>query len=477
MRAGKMPDAPGVCKDLGVFFSYMLKGGRGEMQTGLDGHFTYRRLLRFVASPVLMMVFTSLYGVVDGFFVSNYVGRTGLAAVNLIWPVIMGVGTIGFMVGAGGSAEVSKTMGEGDFRKANESFSLLIYVTAGAGIALSLLVFSLIRPISAALGAEGALLADCISYGRILTLFALPFILQVAFQSFLVTAGKPDLSLRFSLFGGVTNMVLDYVFIVPMHMGVAGAALATGLGEAVGGVLPLLYFLKKNDSLLALGRTRWDGRMLARTCVNGVSEMVTNLSATVVETLYNIRLMGLVGEGGVAAYGIIMYVSFVFAALFYGYAMGSAPLVGFHYGAEDRQELKSLFRKSLTLLMAAGAFLVLLAELVSGPLVAVFAGYDPELLALTLRGFRLYSMAYLIMGITAWGSSFFTALSNGLVSAVISFLRTLVFETGAVLLLPLVLGIDGVWLSVVAAEAAALAVTVFFFRRLGPRYGYLGKAA
>ncbi len=444
------------------------------MEIGLDGHFTYRKLLRFVASPVLMMLFTSLYGVVDGFFVSNYVGSTGLAAVNLIWPLVMGVSTIGFMVGSGGSAVVSKTLGEGDHQKANSYFSLLIYVTAGVGLALSVLFLFLIRPVSVALGASGPLLADCVSYGRWLTVFALPFILQVAFQSFLVTAGKPDLSLGFSIFGGAANMVLDWLFIVPLHMGVAGAALATGLGQVIGGVIPLVYFLGKNNSLLSLGRTKWNGWVLLKTCTNGASEMVTNLSTTVVQTLYNIRLMGLVGEAGVAAYGIILYVMFVFTALYYGYAMGAAPLVGFHFGARNRKELQSLFRKSIVLLLGAGVILTALAEAVSGPLTAVFAGYDPDLFAMTLRGFRLYALSFLLMGMSVWGSAFFTALSNGLVSAVISFLRTLVFETGAVLLLPLVLGLDGIWLSGLAAEIASLAVTVGFFRRMGPRYRYLG---
>ena len=444
------------------------------MEIGLDGHFTYRKLLRFVASPVLMMLFTSLYGVVDGFFVSNYVGSTGLAAVNLIWPLVMGVSTIGFMVGSGGSAVVSKTLGEGDRQRANSYFSLLIYVTAGVGLVLSVLFLFLIRPVSVALGASGPLLADCVSYGRWLTVFALPFILQVAFQSFLVTAGKPDLSLGFSIFGGAANMVLDWLFIVPLHMGVAGAALATGLGQVIGGVIPLVYFLGKNNSLLSLGRTKWNGWVLLKTCTNGASEMVTNLSTTVVQTLYNIRLMGLVGEAGVAAYGIILYVMFVFTALYYGYAMGAAPLVGFHFGARNRKELQSLFRKSIVLLLGAGVILTALAEAVSGPLTAVFAGYDPDLFALTLRGFRLYALSFLLMGMSVWGSAFVTALSNGLVSAVISFLRTLVFETGAVLLLPLVLGLDGIWLSGLAAEIASLAVTVGFFRRMGPRYGYLG---
>lgn len=441
---------------------------------GLDGHFTYRRLLRFTVSPVLMMVFTSLYGIVDGFFVSNYTGRTGLAAVNLIWPIFMGVGTLGFMVGAGGSAVVSKTLGEGDFPRANRAFSLLIYLTIGTGLIFSGAFFLLLEPIARGLGASGPLLADCLAYGRYLAPFTLLFLLQVAFQSFLVTAGKPNLSLRFSVFGGVANMVLDYLFIVPLHWGVAGAALATGIGQLIGGVLPLFYFARKNDSLLALGRTVWDGGVVWRTCTNGISEMVTNLATTVVQILYNYRLMGLVGEGGVASYGIIMYVSFLFNAVFFGYSMGSAPLVGFHYGAQNKAELQSLFRKSLVLVVTAGGMMTGLAESIARPLVRVFAGYDSDLMAMTLRGFRLYALVFLLMGVSVWGSSFFTALSNGLVSAVISFLRTLVFETGAVFLLPLVLGLDGVWLSAVTAELAALLITVFFFRKMAPRYGYLG---
>ena len=443
------------------------------MEIGLSGHFTYRRLLRFVVSPVLMMVFTSLYGIVDGFFVSNYAGKTALAAVNLIWPILMGVGTIGFMVGSGGSAVVSRTLGEGKDREASEAFSLLIWVTLGASAVLTVLCFLLVAPLAAALGAEGALLEECVVYGRILSLAAGPFILQVSFQSFLVTSGKPDLSLRFSILGGVVNMVLDWLLIGVLRQGLAGAALATALGQVAGGILPLLYFARRNDSLLRLVRPKWRGRVIRQTCTNGVSEMVSNLSTTVVETLYNLQLLRLTGEDGVAAYGIVLYVNFVFSAIFYGYAMGSGPLVGFQYGAEDRAELRNLFRKSLRLNLAAGGVLTLLAELLSRPLVSLFAGYDPALLDLTVHGFRLYSLAFLLMGITVWGSAFFTALSNGGVSAAISFLRTLVFETSAVLLLPRFLGLNGVWLAALAAELLASAVTASFFLRLGPRYGYL----
>lgn len=443
------------------------------MKVQLSGHFTYRRLLRFVVSPILMMIFISLYSAVDGFFVSNFVGKTPFAAVNLILPVMMGVATVGFMASAGGSAVVSKTLGEGEFHKANEYFSLLILVTLGVSLALSAACFFLIRPISAALGATDDLLANCVTYGRILSLSAAPFIMQVVFQSFLITAGKPDLSFRFCVLGGVTNMVLDYLFIVPLQWGLAGAALATTLGQVVSGILPIFYFARENPSLLRLVRPRWYGRVLVKTCTNGASEMVTNLSGTVVGVLYNFQLLRLAGADSVAAYGIIMYVNFIFSGIFYGYSIGSGPLVGFHYGAENKGELQNLFWKSCKLLLGTGVLLTALAELAAGPLVKMFASYDPELMAMATRGFRLCSLAFLTMGVTVWGSSFFTALSNGAVSAVISFLRTLVFQTSAVLLLPLVLGLDGVWMAIVVSQAASLAVTVFFFRKMGPRYGYL----
>lgn len=442
------------------------------MRIKLSDHFTYKRLLRFVLAPVLMMIFTSLYSVVDGFFVSNFAGKTPFAAVNLIMPVMMGIGTIGFMIGTGGSALVSKTLGEGKHGQANRYFSMLVYTALIVGALFSAAGFIFIRPISEALGATGELLENCVAYGSILFLSMPAFILQYVFHSFFITAEKPGLSLRVSLAAGLTNMALDYLFVAVLGWGIEGAAIATAIGEVIGGVVPILYFSRKNNSLLRLTRTRFEARPLLRACANGASEMVTNLSMSVVNILYNFQLMRLAGENGVAAYGVVMYVNFIFMAIFLGYSIGSAPIVGYHYGAQNHAELKNLFKKSLTLVVGAGLVLTAVAELFSGVLVGIFVRYDPELYAMTTHGFRLYALAFLMMGVNVWGSAFFTALNNGAVSAAISFLRTLVFQIAAVLLLPLLLGINGIWLAVVVAEGLALLVTIAFFAAQRKRYHY-----
>lgn len=442
------------------------------MSIQLSDHFTYRRLLRFVLSPILMMIFTSLYSIVDGFFVSNFVGKTPFAAVNLIMPVLMGVGTVGFMIGTGGNAIVSKTLGEGKRELANQYFSMLIYSSAILGVVLSVLGFLLIRPICIALGATGALLEDCVLYGKILFVSGTAFILQNVFQNFFVTAQKPELSLKMSLLAGFTNAALDFLFITVFHWGIAGAALATAIGQFIGCIAPIFYFGRKNSSLLQLTRAKFDGRVFLKTCTNGSSEMISNLSASIVNILYNFQLMRIAGEDGVAAYGVIMYVNFIFMAVFLGYSIGSAPIVGYHYGSGNHGELKNLYHKSLLLMGGTGLVLTLSAEMLSVPLVKIFTSYDVELFTMTCRGFRLYSLAFLFMGINVWGSAFFTALNNGAVSAAISFLRTLVFQIVVVLILPLFLGIDGIWLSIVAAELLALAVTVTFFMTEKKRYHY-----
>ncbi len=442
------------------------------MRIQLSDHFTYKRLLRFVLPSVMMIICTSVYGIVDGFFVSNYVGKTPFAAVNLIMPLLMGLGTVGFMIGTGGSAIVSKTMGEGKGDLANQYFSMLVWVALGLGAVLSVLVFILIRPIAAAFGAEGQLLEDCVIYGRIL-LCAMPaFILQFVFQSFFITAEKPGLNLRIQLAAGVANGILDYLFIVVFSWGLAGAALATAAGQVVGGIVPILYFVRKNDSRLRLAKARFEKGILAKTLINGSSEMVTNLSVSIVSILYNLKLMEAAGEDGVAAYGIIMYVNIIFMAVFLGYAIGSAPVVGFHYGAGNHGELRNMFRKSLLLMAGSGMVMFGIAELTAVPLVMIFAGYDEGLLALTVHGFRLYSLSFIIMGVNVWASAFFTALGNGVVSAAISFCRTLVFQVIVIFILPLILGIDGIWLGVGAAELLALGVSVAFLVGERKRYHY-----
>lgn len=442
------------------------------MQIQLSEKFTYKKLLRFTLPSIIMMIFTSVYGVVDGVFVSNFVGKTPFAAINLIMPVYMVLGAVGFMVGTGGSALVSKLLGEGEKEKANSVFSLLIYASLIFGAFLSVVAFILIEPVSRLLGAEGEMLESCVLYGRILLPFMAIFIVQNEFQSFLVAAEKPRLGLWITVAAGCTNILLDGLFVAVFPFGLAGAAIATAISQVVGGSIPIFYFLMSKNSVLRLGKTRFDGRAILKTCANGSSEMMANLSLSVVNILYNFRLMELAGEDGLAAYGVIMYVNFVFMAIFFGYAVGSSPIISYHYGAGNANEIKSLKKKSLTIIALSAAAMTLLAELLAYPLAKIFVGYDEALLAMTARGFMLYSLSFLVMGFNVFGSSFFTALNNGGVSAAISFLRTFLFQIFSVLVLPLLLGIDGIWLSVVIAELLSVAVTVFFFLSQRSRYGY-----
>ena len=442
------------------------------MQIQLSEHFTYKKLLRFVLPSIVMMIFTSIYGVVDGLFVSNYVGKTAFAAVNLIMPFLMAISALGFMIGTGGSAIVAKTLGEGKKKQANEYFSMLVYLTLIGGIVLSALGILFSPLIARGLGADGALLTNCVLYARI-TLLSMPaFMLQNVFQSFFVTAEKPKLGLGVIVIAGVTNMVLDFLLVGVFQIGLAGAAFATVTSECIGGLFPILYFARKNSSLLKLGRTHFNGQIFLCACGNGSSELMTNLSSSIVNSLYNIQLMNLAGENGVAAFGTIMYVNFIFIAIFLGYSIGSAPLVSYHYGAGNHDELKNLFQKSLRLIGIWGLMLFILAQLIARPLAAIFVGYDADLFSMTQNGFRIYCIAYLINGFNIYGSSFFTALNNGLISAAISFLRTLVFQLAAVLLLPLLLDINGIWSAVAVAELLTLGLTVTFFVRNRKKYHY-----
>lgn len=443
------------------------------MKIQLSEHFTYNKLLRFVFPSIVMMIFTSIYSVVDGLFVSNYVGKTALASINLILPFLMGLSALGFMIGTGGSAIVAKTFGEGDLKRANSYFSMLVYVTAIGGIILALLGMLLVPSVASLLGAEGELLSNCILYGRISFISMPAFMLQNVFQSFFVTAEKPKLGLAVIITAGVTNMILDLLFVGILGFGLAGAAVATVCGEMIGGLFPVFYFSRKNSSLLRLGKTQFNGRILMQTCVNGSSELMTNLSSSIVNSLYNIQLMKFAGENGVAAYAAIMYVNFIFIAIFLGYSIGSAPIISYHYGAGNHGELKNLYKKSLQLVGFWGILLFVLAQLLATPLAKLFVGYDSTLLAMTQTGFRIYSLVYLINGFNIFGSSFFTALNNGVVSAVISFLRTLVFQIGAVLILPIVFGgINGIWSSVTVAELLTLCITITFFVRQRRKYHY-----
>ena len=443
------------------------------MAIQLSDHFTYRRLLRFVWPPITMMIFTSIYGVVDGFFISNYVGKIPFAAVNLIMPFLMILGALGFMLGAGGSALVSKTLGEGNKEKANQIFSMLVIVGIVTGCILAAAGILFLRPIAIFLGAEGEIINYCVIYGRII-LIALPaFMLQNMFQSFLVTAERPELGLVMTVLAGVTNIVLEALFMGVLAWGTIGAAAATAISQAVGGIAPFFFFLKPKRSLLRLTKPVLDGQALLKTCTNGSSELVTNISMSVVSMLYNFQLLKYAVENGVAAYGVIMYVNFIFVAIFIGYAIGTAPIIGFHYGAGNESELKSIFKKSMNLNLVAGVLLLFVGLFFSRMLAELFVGYDQELCEMTVKGFRVYALSFLFCGFNIFGSSLFTALSNGLVSAIISFLRTLLFQVAAILVMPLIWGLDGIWYSVAVAEVVALILTMAFIIKLKDKYRYM----
>ena len=442
------------------------------MHIKLSDHFTYGKLLRFTMPSIVMMIFTSIYGVVDGIFVSNFAGKTPFAAINLIMPYIMLLGTAGFMLGTGGTALISKTLGMGDKKKANEIFSMLTVVCVIAGIVLTAISLVLLRPVAVFLGAEGQILEDCITYGMIVLPASTAFILQFAYQSFCVTAEKAKLSLIMTVVSGICNIVLDALFVAVFGWGLKGAAVATAVAQVVGAAIPLVYFSRPNKSLLRIGRFRFDGRALLQACTNGSSELMSNLSMSLVNMLYNWQLMRYAGEDGIAAYGVIMYVNLVFLSVFIGYSIGSAPLFGFHHGAQKASELKNLFGKSMKILLVASFAMVVSAVILAKPLSGVFVGYDGALMDMTQRGFVIYAFSFLLCGFNIFGSSMFTAFNNGLISALISFVRALVCQVAAVLLLPLIFGLDGVWLSVVAAELAALVLTGACLIAYRKRYQY-----
>lgn len=444
------------------------------MRIRLSDHFTYRKLLRFTLPSIAMMIFTSIYGVVDGYFVSNFAGKEPFAAVNLIMPFIMVVSTVGFMFGTGGTALVSKTFGEGDPERANRYFSLFVYSSFLLGILFSILGIVFLRPIAALLGATGTLLDNCVIYGRIV-IAAMPFfILQLLFQSFFVAAEKPNLGFWVIVAGGVANMIGDAVLVtlLPQEHKLAGAAIATVLGQIVGGGVPLVYFFRKNSSILRLGKTRFDGKALWKATTNGVSELVSSAAMSIVGMVMNVQLLKYAGEDGVAAYGVMMYVNMIFAAIFIGYSIGTAPVIGFHFGAKNGGELKNLLKKSLFLLLIGGILMVAAAELLAKPLALLFVGYDAKLMELTESGFRIFGISFFFIGFAIFGSGFFTALNDGVTSAIISFLRTLVFELGAILLLPLLFGINGLWFSVVVAELMATLLSFIFMTVKRKRFGY-----
>lgn len=445
------------------------------MQIQLSDHFTVRRLLRFTLPSIGMMLFSSIYGLVDGFFVSNFVGSTSFAAVNFILPYLLILGTCGFMFGAGGSALVSKTMGEGDHERANRIFSMLVYVSIGCGILLTVLGYLLIRPVAVLLGAEGEMLESCVAYGRIVLISLTFYIIQVEFHSFFVTAERPQLGLAVTVASGLTNIVLDAVLVGLLSLGLTGAAAATVISHLVGGIVPLVYFFRPNTSLLRLAEAVLDGRALGRACANGLSELIGNVSLHLVGMLYDLQLMRYAGESGVAAYGVLSYFNTIFLAVFFGYTTGTAPVVGYHYGAQNHSELKGLLKKSMGIIGVASVSMFALAQALAVPLAKIFVGYDAALLELTRHGFRIFAFSFLFVGFGYFTPGFFTALNDAATSAAISMSRTLVAQVAAVLLLPLVWGLDGIFASIVVAEIVAMTMAGICLVAKRKKYHYWDK--
>lgn len=443
------------------------------MEINLSEHFTYKKLIRFTLPTIIMMIFTSIYGVVDGVFVSNVVGSDAFAAINLIMPAIMIIGTIGFMIGTGGSATISKTLGEGDTEKANKYFSMFIYLEIILGVIFTIFGISVLEPVAKFLGADESMMEYCLTYGRILLFGMVAFILQNSFQSFMVVAEKPRFGLGISIAAGLTNIVLDFLFIYVFKFGVAGAAWATVTSQVVGAVIPLIYFSRKNRTDLRLGKTKFELSVILKTCANGSSEMVTNLSMSLVNILFNKQLMEYAGADGVSAYGIIMYIGFLFVGTYVGYSVGSAPIIGYHFGAGNKEELKGLLKQSVKLLGIIALVMTALSEILARPLASIFVSYDKNLLELTVNAIRIYSLSYILSWFNIFASSFFTALNDGLISALISFMRTLVFQVATILILPTLLGTNGIWLTVVVAEVLSLIVSVICFVLNRKKYEYI----
>ena len=439
----------------------------------LSDHFDYRTLIRFTIPSVLMMVISSVYSIVDGLFVSNFAGSDGFAAVNLMMPIAMMISCIGFMAGAGGSALISKTLGEQEAEKAREQFSLIIYLIIGFSLVIGVTVFLLVPQIARMMGAEGAIYDNCVIYGRIL-ISALPaFMLQILFQNFLVVAEKPQMGMVIAISSGVTNIVLDALFIAVFQWGVAGAAIATMLGQTIGGIVPLGYFLLKKNHLLWFTKFKFRWETLKRTCINGFSALIGNASNSLVGIVFNLRLMELMGSDGVVAYGVVMYVTYIVTGVFMGYSTGIAPVFSYNLGSGNAEEIKGLLKRSLVSIAVSALVLVAFVQIFARGLAAIFVSYDENLMILTTTAIRLFNISFLVAGFNIFAAAFFAALNNGVVSSILSLSRTLVFTLGCLFILPAVIGNNGIWLSVTFAEVLSVLVAGYYVVKNREKYQYL----
>ncbi|MBE6045790.1 MAG: MATE family efflux transporter [Clostridiales bacterium] len=438
----------------------------------LSDHFTYRRLFAFVLPTIANMIFLSIYGIVDGLFISNFVGKVAFAAVNVTFPIFSVLGVFGLMIGTGGAAIIGKNLGEQESEKANGYFSFFVYICIAVGIVMAVLGVFILRPAIEIIGVEERMVRDCMVYGIIGMITVPCYMLQFLFQILFVTAEKPRLGFWITVIAGLANIVLDFFMIVVFHWGVAGASIATGISEVVGGIVPLIYFSRPNDSLLRIGRPRVEFRALRKACTNGLSEFVSTISESVVTMLYNFQLLRLAGADGVAAFGVMQYCTFIFFAVFAGYNMGVQPLFSYNFGADNRVEMKNLFKKSMILMEGGGLMMFAILVIFARPLVSIFIGYDAGLVDMSVHGMRIYALIFITCGINIFVTGMFTALNNGVVSAFIATVRVVICEIGSVMILPIFFGLNGVWFSASVAEVGSIIPVIIFVVTLRKRYGY-----
>lgn len=442
-------------------------------QISISDKFTFGRLLRFAAPSIIMVIFTSLYGIVDGLFVSNFAGDDAFAAINLFMPLFYILGSAGFLLGSGGCAFIAKLFGEQREGEARRHFTGLTLLATGTGALFTCVITPFMPQIATLLGADENTHAYCVTYGYIMLGGLVPFLLQSYFQYFFAVADRPKTGLIITVAAGMTNVIGDFLLIFVFDLGVIGAAVATIVGAAVGGIIPLVYFLIKRDGRLFLSKPSFKPRDMGAVCVNGSSEMVTNISVSTVSVIYNLQLLKYIGDNsGVIAYGVIMYVSFIFIGCFLGFSVGTAPIIGYNYGAQNTDELKNVFKKSMLFYVIAAVVMTVLSEALATPLAYIFVGHDKKLLELSAHALRLFSFSFLISGFNIYASALFTALNNGVLSAVISISRTLVLQIGAVFIMPLIFDIDGIWSATIAAELLTFAVSAIIVLAQRKKYMY-----
>lgn len=442
------------------------------MQNDISKEFTLPSLIKFTLPTIVMLVFVASYTIVDGIFVSRFVGTTALSAMNIVFPLINILIGLGIMMGTGGSAIIGRKLGEGKEEEARSAFTLVTVFSIIVGLVISALCFLFIQPLSILLGADENLLPYCIAYGRIMMAFYTVSVVQTLFQTLFITAGKPQLGLWLNVAAGLANILFDYVFIVLLDMGIAGAAWGTVSGFLIGGIPALVYFAKPR-TVLYFVKPRWNGRIILQTMTNGSSEMVTNAAMAITTLLFNLAMMELLGEDGVAAITIVLYAQFLFSSAYLGFASGAAPVFSYNYGNRNIPQLKWLFKTCLCIILISSVVCFAFSYLMAVPTIAIFTPKESNTYAITLYGYKIFVWNFLFAGINIFASSFFTALSNGKVSAMISFLRTFVFVAGSILLLPKFLGIDGIWLAVPVAEAVTVLVALFLLAINRKHYHYL----